>query len=90
MRNSLDQLDTLVNQVLAFEAQNRRPGGRQAMANTLIDVEAFIGELTEQYLPVASAKGLRLVVEVEPGLAVWSVPARLQRGLPEVLDNAVR
>lgn len=84
------QLHALVNRVLAFEDEARSAHARAGAASVLIDLDALVAGIAENYGELAWARGLDLVTRVEPGLGAWGVPARLDRALREVVDNAIR
>jgi signal transduction histidine kinase len=89
-RTSVAQLQALVDRVLAFDLQHAAQTQDQDAGMAPVELAPLLEEIVSWYAPIASAKGVRFVMQVPSGLAAWGHAASLRRALHEVIDNAVR
>ncbi len=90
MRNSILQLETLVDRVLLLDHtfENAVPHIRRPSSS--IELLPLLEDIAESFMPSVRAKGLHLHVQAPEGLAVWGEVTNLRRALHEVIDNAIR
>ncbi|GEM_PF-5849812 len=85
--DEIRRLSGLVNHLLLLA---RAEAGQEPLTMASVDLVALCRELEEAFGPVAEEKGLRLVVEVSPGLSVTGDRLRLRQALGNLLENAIR
>ncbi len=85
LHNNVDRLRELIDRVLSFDQTNLVIGSAGA-----VQLSPLLDEVLEVFIPVAQVRGMRLVLDVHPQLAVWGDAVRLRRAIHEIVDNAVR
>ncbi|GMR14285.1 MAG: ATP-binding protein [Gemmatimonadota bacterium] len=56
----------------------------------VVDLGALILSVRSKFAGLASSRGVRIVVEAEPGITVQGNPSLLERALNNLLDNALK
>ncbi|MDA1184160.1 MAG: ATP-binding protein [Acidobacteria bacterium] len=64
--------------------------GTMRLDRRAVALEALVGEVVSLYEEVAEEKGIAVVTEVEPGVAVEADQGRLRQALANLLDNALK
>jgi CheY-like chemotaxis protein len=84
-----ERLTRLIDNVLDF---SRIEAGKVQVEAVATDVRALVDQALNPILPVAQAKGVRLLVEVEPDAPAHCVtdPTRIRQVLLNLLANAVK
>lgn len=90
LQGSAERLQQVVSRVLQLERSRRESPGRQGVAMSSVELLPLLAGIVDEYGPAATAKDIRLLLEVPSGLAVWGDAAYLRRALHELVDNAVR
>jgi len=90
VRNSILQLETLVDRVLLMDHALEETEERLQRASSSIELLPLLEEIAETFTPAVRAKGLYLHVQAPEGLAVWGDVTTLRHALHEVIDNAIR
>lgn len=82
------RLDHLVDNVLGFARMSGTAGESVSLAP--VDVDELLEEVLERFRPLAEAAGVRLEVDVEPGLRAQADRDAVHRIVLNLLDNAVK
>jgi signal transduction histidine kinase len=83
-RGELRRMEHLVEGLLALA----RAGGTDAPL-VVVDVSAIVAERAEQWEPLASERGVRLVADVASGLRARAVDGALEQIIDSYIDNAL-
>ncbi len=86
MKSAVDSINGLLSSTLDI---SRLDAGVVAPVMQCVDLSLLVGKLTDEYVPVASAKGVAIRVVLRP-LHARTDPALLQRLLRNLIENAVR
>jgi signal transduction histidine kinase/CheY-like chemotaxis protein len=89
VRSSAESLLVIINDILDF---SRIEAGRMELEAMAFPVRECVDKAVRSIQPLATAKGLSLAVEVEPGVPEWlrGDPHRLRQTLLNLLGNAVK
>jgi signal transduction histidine kinase/CheY-like chemotaxis protein/HPt (histidine-containing phosphotransfer) domain-containing protein len=89
MQSSAQSLLTIINDILDF---SKIEAGKLEIEPTDIDLRKLVAHVAQNYLGVASSKGLKLTYKVDPRVAAAhrADPVRLRQILSNFLSNAVK
>jgi two-component system phosphate regulon sensor histidine kinase PhoR len=82
-----DRLTSILDDMLTLTRVER---GQELLSATWLPVVQALREATNQVLPAAQAKGVRVGTEAAEGARVYADPSGLQTILINLLDNAVK
>ncbi len=82
-----ERMATLIGQLLDLA---RLESGQATLQPVVIEMESLLRRTGERFRPVSQAKGVGVVIEAGPGVAVWGEEVRLSQLFANLLDNAIR
>ena len=85
--NSVERMNRLIHDLLDVASIE---AGRLRFALSRHSVSSLMGELVEQYLPLAESRGLRLEVQDESRSEIAGDRGRLLQAMFNLLDNAFK
>ncbi len=89
-RTGIEQLQALVDRVLAFDLGMPPPAEGAELQLLTIRLAPLLQEIAAAYVPIATAKGVRFDLRVPPDYTARAHIPSLCRALHEIVDNAVR
>jgi len=87
MRETVDKMTRMVDDL--FELSRIHAGALQLAVET-VPLDDVVSEVLAVSTPIASARGVRLGGQVEPGVAVRADPRELNRLIGNLVTNAIR
>ncbi len=81
-----DQIDTLTSELFEIARHNARDVSLQI---DWIDLSVLVIQLSEEFVPAAEARELRLHVQVQPEIVISADRSQLARVLSNLLKNAI-
>ena len=89
IQQSAQSLLTIIADILDF---SKIEAGRMDLAPTTISIADLVNATARNFMPAASSVGLRLVVEIDPGIAPAheADPVRIRQILSNFLSNAMK
>ncbi len=90
IERATDDLDGIVAVFHALLRISEIEAGSRRSAFTRLDLSAILADVAEMYDPVAEERGLRLVIDVPPGVPAYGDPDMLRQAITNLTDNAVK
>ena len=84
---SADSMERLIRNVLDHA---KIEAGQLVLDKSACDLGQLIDDLSERFLPLASAKGLRIEIDTVPGLQTECDPVRIEQVLSNLVCNALK
>jgi signal transduction histidine kinase len=87
VRDNADRLGRMVSDLLDL---TRIEAGKVELTLQALDAGEAVSEAVETFRPIARARPVGLILDVEPGLRVWADGDKLQQILTNLVSNAVK